>query len=119
MTIILQHQFWGLNVTEQGFEVGLSFHKIPETLIIPYDALTGFSDPSVPFGMKFETEMGANDVDGPLEAAPEAPALRADGDKAGTSGSAATGLLPVTPAADASEPAEGKVISFDAFRKKT
>jgi len=68
MTIILQHQFWGLNVMEQGFEVGLSFHKIPETLFIPFEALSGFFDPSVEFGLKFVTEIGANDVDGPIGA---------------------------------------------------
>ena len=54
MTIVLQHQFWNLTVTEQGFEVGLSFHGTPETLSIPFDAVTGFFDPSVEFGLKFE-----------------------------------------------------------------
>lgn len=54
MTIILQHQFWDLAVTERGFEVGLSFGGVPEKLAIPFDAITGFFDPSVQFGLQFE-----------------------------------------------------------------
>ena len=61
MTIVLQHQFWDLVVGELGFEVGLSFQGKPEILAIPYSAVTGFFDPSVDFGLKFEidTEAGA------------------------------------------------------------
>jgi uncharacterized protein len=126
MTIILQHQFWGLNVLEQGFEVGLSFQKIPETLFIPFDALTGFFDPSVQFGLKFESEIGANDVEGPLdpaqavESSQDVAATGSDGEKA------AGGALGFLPGARADEGAaaatpqseEAKVISIDAFRKK-
>lgn len=54
MTIVLQHQFWDLAVTEHAFEVGLSFGGVPERLLVPFDALTGFFDPSVQFGLKFE-----------------------------------------------------------------
>lgn len=54
MTVILQHQFWDLAVTENGFEVGMSFGGIPEKLSIPFDAITGFFDPSVQFGLQFE-----------------------------------------------------------------
>jgi uncharacterized protein len=56
MTIILQHQFWDLLVTEHSFEVGLSFSGVPERLLVPFNALTGFFDPSVQFGLKFEVE---------------------------------------------------------------
>ena len=56
MTIVLQHQFWDLNVTEHTFEVGLSFSGMPERLLIPFDALTGFFDPSVQFGLKFDSQ---------------------------------------------------------------
>lgn len=55
MTIVLQHQFWDLAVTEQGFEVGLSFKGVPERLVVPFDAVKGFFDPSVQFGLQFET----------------------------------------------------------------
>jgi uncharacterized protein len=54
MTVILQHQFWDLTVTERGFEVGLSFGGIPEKLGIPFEAINGFFDPSVQFGLQFE-----------------------------------------------------------------
>jgi hypothetical protein len=54
MTIILQHQFWDLSVNDAGFEVGLSFGGIPEKLQVPLDAITGFFDPSVQFGLQFE-----------------------------------------------------------------
>src|ERR1035441_5657109 len=54
MTIILQHQFWDLTVNEQGFEVGLSFGGITERLAIPFEAIHGFFDPSVQFGLQFE-----------------------------------------------------------------
>lgn len=54
MTIVLQHQFWDLSVTEHAFEIGLSFAGIPERLLVPFDAITAFFDPSVQFGLKFE-----------------------------------------------------------------
>ena len=54
MTIVLQHQFWDLVVSEGGFEVGLSFGGIPERLVIPFAAVSGFFDPSVQFGLRFE-----------------------------------------------------------------
>ncbi|MDR1267640.1 MAG: ClpXP protease specificity-enhancing factor SspB [Holosporales bacterium] len=53
MTIILQHQFWDLHVEEEGFSVVLSFSGARESLSIPFDALTGFSDPSVKFSLQF------------------------------------------------------------------
>ena len=54
MTIILQHQFWDLVVTEDRFEVGLSFGGIPERLVVPFAAIKSFLDPSVQFGLQFE-----------------------------------------------------------------
>ncbi len=54
MTIVMQHQFWDLSVTEHAFEIGLSFAGIPERLLVPFDAITAFFDPSVQFGLKFE-----------------------------------------------------------------
>jgi hypothetical protein len=62
MTIVLQHQFWDLGVTEHTFEVGLSFSGVPERLLVPFDALTGFFDPSVQFGLKFDLSDSAEDV---------------------------------------------------------
>ncbi|EAQ36455.1 hypothetical protein NB311A_20996 [Nitrobacter sp. Nb-311A] len=54
MTIILQHQFWDLTVTEDHFEVGLSFGGVPERLVVPFSAIKSFFDPSVQFGLQFE-----------------------------------------------------------------
>jgi uncharacterized protein len=56
MTIILQHQFWDLRVHDSGFEVGLSFRRIPEKLEIPFAAVSGFFDPSVNFGAEFTAD---------------------------------------------------------------
>ena len=70
MTIVLQHQFDELTVGDQFFEVGLSFSGVAERLRVPFDALTGFFDPSVQFGLKFEIETPAAEG----AAAPEAPA---------------------------------------------
>lgn len=84
MTIVLQHQFWDLNVSDHSFEVGLSFSGVPERLLIPYDAITTFFDPSVQFGLKFETQ------DGTAEAAAGEPSPSAKsqgtGAELGTSG---------------------------------
>jgi hypothetical protein len=66
MAIILQHEFWDLSVTADGFEVSLNFSRKPERLTIPFDSITGFSDPSVPFGFKLEPRV-------PAEAAPSQP----------------------------------------------
>lgn len=56
MTIVLQHQFWDLIVTDQGFSVGLSFKNVPEKLVVPFSSVTGFFDPSVNFGAEFTAE---------------------------------------------------------------
>jgi hypothetical protein len=54
MTIVLQHQFWGLEVGDEKFSVNVSFQNRPEQLTIPFAAVTGFADPSVKFGLQFE-----------------------------------------------------------------
>jgi hypothetical protein len=54
MTVVLQHQFWDLVVSENGFEVGVSFGGVPERLAVPFAAVKGFFDPSVQFGLQFE-----------------------------------------------------------------
>ena len=105
MTIVLQHQFWGLAVTEDRFQVELSFDNIPEKLIVPFDAVKGFLDPAVQFGLQFET----------VTAPPAAAAT--DKPKAKTAAPAKAG--PPKEKSD-SEPKgdEPKVVSLDSFRKK-
>jgi uncharacterized protein len=65
MTIVLQHWFDNLDVTDEGFAVTLNFGDNPEPLYIPYDAIKTFVDPSVEFGLRFETqsETGGDDED--------------------------------------------------------
>ncbi|MCJ2092857.1 ClpXP protease specificity-enhancing factor SspB [Methylobacterium sp. J-072] len=147
MTIVLQHQFWDLSVHEHTFEVGLSFSGVPERLLVPFDALSGFFDPSVQFGLKFDlTEAGevpeeANAAPakaGPRGAGSEPSEVRPKGAGLATIGSAAPKVLPA-PAAQGDKPPGAKpeekaprpaakkdgeegsaeVVSLDAFRKKS
>ncbi len=69
MTIVIQHQYEDLIVTEVGFSITLAFGDNPEPLYIPYDAIKTFVDPSVEFGLRFET----NEDDDDEADAPEAP----------------------------------------------
>ncbi|MDB5473312.1 MAG: hypothetical protein JWP99_615 [Devosia sp.] len=99
MTIVIQNQYWDLKVSETGFEVGLSFDGIPETLGIPFSAVKGFFDPSVQFGLQFDPAT-----------APGALAVEAEADDAVAQAAAA-------PPVEGEKPGE-KVVSLDAFRKK-
>jgi hypothetical protein len=56
MTIVLQHQFWDLAVSDTQFEVALSFNGVSEKLQVPFEAIKGFFDPSVQFGLQFEPQ---------------------------------------------------------------
>lgn len=65
MTVVMQHWFDNLEVGEDGFAVTLNFGDSPEPLFIPYDAIRTFVDPSVEFGLRFETpDMDDDDDDG-------------------------------------------------------
>jgi hypothetical protein len=63
MTIVLQHQFWDLKVSDDGFEVGLSFGGVAERLVVPFEAIKAFTDPSVQFTLQFETLAEAPEED--------------------------------------------------------
>ena len=116
MTIVLQHQFWDLAVSEEGFEVGLSFGGVPERVAVPFDAVTAFYDPAVQFGFQFET------IDA---AAVEANAAPPDAEKPRAPASQPAAAenppeaLPSPPAASANESGSGgEVVRLDRFRKK-
>jgi hypothetical protein len=116
MTIVLQHQFWGLTVTEDRFEVELSFDNIPEKLVIPFDAVKGFLDPAVQFGLQFETVAqqapAAVEKPKPKLEAPVTPKPEAKPD-------AKPRLEAVEKKPDSETQADKpKVISLDSFRKK-
>jgi uncharacterized protein len=126
MTIILQHQFWDLVVTETGFEVGLSFGGIPERLAVPFAAVKGFFDPSVEFGLQFEETAesggeaaGDSAAAGSGSAAPAPPAEHEGTAPAVTAVPAPANLEPVkAPAENPAKPAGGEVVKLDRFRKK-
>ena len=63
MTIVIQHWFDNLEVTDEGFSVTLNFGNAPEPLYIPYDSIKTFVDPSVEFGLRFETQPDGDDDD--------------------------------------------------------
>jgi hypothetical protein len=68
MTVVIQYQFWDLKVSADTFEVGLSFGGVPERLVVPFQAITGFRDPSVQFALQFETL--TEPAEAPVEAQP-------------------------------------------------
>jgi hypothetical protein len=105
MTIVLEHQFWDLDVTDETFAVSLSFSGAQERLVIPFDAITGFVDPSVKFGLQF----------GAADAAAGATAPQTEAETA-----EAPPTPPEAPAADAAPPDtdDERVITLDRFRKK-
>lgn len=92
MTIVMQHWFDNLDVTDEGFSVTLNFGDTPEPLYVPYDSIRTFVDPSVEFGLRFETQ----EEDGTTPT---------DDDK------------DETPASDDSPPSDADVVSLDSFRK--
>jgi hypothetical protein len=113
MTIILQHQFWDLEVSEDRFEVGLSFGGIPERLGVPFSAIKSFFDPSVQFGLQFEPTEGAGETPTNLPAAPAPSALAVP--------AAAAAAVETAEAAEEepAKPGEGaEVVRLDRFRKK-
>jgi uncharacterized protein len=127
MSIILQHEFWDLVVTPDAFEVNLNFSRRPERLTVPFDAITGFTDPSVPFGFKLEPRQAEEAAQPAPRRAPPGP-RRPDPSTAQPSVPAKTPPVksPEPMGAKASElaakasaaPPEAKVVSIDAFRKK-
>jgi hypothetical protein len=80
ITIVLQHQFWDLNVSDYGFEVGLSFGNAPERLVVPFASVTAFFDPSVDFGVKFEVDEAEEEPEESKAAPPPSPVRAVDSD---------------------------------------
>jgi len=111
MTIILQHQFWGLKVHDEYFEVALSFRKLPATLTIPFPALTAFFDPGVQFGLQFKGGEEADKANAPTSVAALPTSLPAPKEKPPAPPVKAENTDEVLPTA-------GEVVNLDAFRKK-
>lgn len=96
ITIVMQHQFWDFKVEDNQFHVTLSFGGAPEKLTVPFAALTAFADPSIKFGLQFQS-LGADDNFLPP-----------------TGGSDDEAIIESTDADDS----KAEIISLDAFRKK-
>lgn len=119
MTIVLQHQFWGLEIDEDQFCVTLSFSDVPHRLVVPFAAVTAFADPSVRFGLQFDVEsaetLGGGDSATLFEPPAAVPGAGPD--------PADDGETADTPAATGEEQEKKKksgekVVTLDAFRKK-
>lgn len=96
MTVVMQHWFENLDVTDDGFAVTLNFGDAAEPLYVPYDAIKTFVDPSVEFGLRFETQDDDDNGDDPE---PDDGTSTKDDDVQDTT------------------PKEADVVSLDAFRK--
>ena len=130
LTIVLQHQYWDLEVEDDHFAVTLSFNKVGQRVVVPFAALTSYADPSVKFGLQFGVapEVGgevAPEVGG--EVAPEARGERVPPEVGGEKAPSAVGGDKVPPEADGAEAGEEesapetggeKVVALDLFRKK-
>jgi len=104
MTIVLEHQFWDLQVEEQRFGVTLSFKNKPERITVPFDAVTAFTDPSVKFGLQFQPGESAAGTPAPAPAAKPGEAKKSDkADKADKNDKSAK---------------TAEVVTLDSFRKK-
>lgn len=73
MTVVMQHWYDNLTVTNEGFSVTLNFGDQPEPLYIPYEAIKTFVDPSVEFGLRFEAHDEDNEEDAPISKIDPAP----------------------------------------------
>ena len=107
MTIVIQHQYWDLKVTEHHFEVTLSFGNVPEHLVIPFLAMTAFADPSIRFGLQFY----GRDV---MEQDEEKPQLRGKSKPRARQKRVEEADIAQAAAATAND---DKVVSIDSFRK--
>lgn len=121
MTIVIQHQFWDLKVTDSYFEIGLSFSDKPEKLHIPFAAIRGFYDPSVNFELEFDTMMADNE-DLPAEtvslAETEEDALEVEPEVETEDTGAAEAEPAPAEGGDEDDKSGADVVSLDAFRKK-
>lgn len=107
MTIVLQHQFWGLAVDDAGFSVSLRFHGRAADLRVPFSAVQAFGDPGVNFGLQLHAlpKQGGADAAAAAEAARVPPGALGDDNAAAGAG-------------HGGDSASGEVIALDRFRKK-
>jgi len=115
LTIVLQHQFWALEVEEEGFSVYLSFNKAREYIGVPYAALTRFADPGAKFGLQFTADTSAqksnirvvtpeDGAEEPTQAAPDEPTREENAEDAADE--------------ESTEKSAENIVTLDTFRKK-
>lgn len=110
MTVVIQHWFDNLEVNEDSFSITLNFGDSPEPLFIPYDAIRTFVDPSVEFGLRFETQETDEDA---LEDEDDLDPVASDVSEF----SAAPVKASQDETSDDSAPKEAEIVSLDQFRK--
>jgi hypothetical protein len=112
ITIVIQHQFWDLQIQDDKFQVMLSFNNIPEKLVVPFDALTAFADPSIKFGLQFHGKRATTDAENK-----DGMSCPATGHVAGEKPQAAA-FDEEAPAEETKAANDEKVVSLEAFRKR-
>jgi len=108
MTIVLQHQYWGLEIHDDFFQLELSFNDLPEKIVIPYACIKGFFDPSVQFGLQFQ-----NDADDEENETLAETTIDSEGSTIANNDEADTQPVAASGGAGGAE-----VVVLDAFRKK-
>ena len=96
MTVVMQHWYDGLEITDDGFAITLNFGDAPEPLYIPFESIQTFVDPSVEFGLRFESQ---SDGEEPIEEAPQE-------------------IEDIAEVEDPEESGDADVVSLDSFRKR-
>ena len=124
MTIVVQHQYWDLKVSDTNFEIGLSFSDVSERLLVPFAAIKGFYDPSVNFELEFDVEIAAESAPRAVPLGGPGPVVLRDVSKMQAEERERAAREPSGDAPDDDgETEEGSasadVVSLDAFRKKT
>lgn len=107
MTVVMQHWFDNLEITDDGFSVTLNFGDAPEPLYIPFEAIKTFVDPSVEFGLRFESQSDEDDLD--------------EDEKSASADVEEIDIPTAEPHAETetdTETADADVVSLDSFRKK-
>jgi hypothetical protein len=112
MTIVIQHQYWGLDVAEDHFSVSLAFNKVRERLTVPFAAITAFADPSVEFGLQFRSGLAGRTAPPATLPAPSPAAAPATGAAASPAGETKAAKQ------ESAEKKAAEIVTLDAFRKK-
>ncbi len=108
MTVVLEHKFWDLDVGDEVFSVTLSFSNVQERIVVPYEAITAFADPSVKFGLRFQA----------LDIGPTAGAGLADVEVLENPAEATPTNLRKKKTKGVSSESPAEVVTLDSFRKK-